>query len=71
MMQAQLGQTIKWSRRTVILIDIVLVLIPFLLLAGLEIYLRHTGDGLDERLFIPVDQPVERTAPTYQLNREL
>lgn len=70
-MQAQLGQTIKWSRRTVILLDIVLVLIPFLLLAGLEIYLRHTGYGLDERLFIPVDQPRERTATTYQLNREL
>ena len=54
MMQTQTGQTIKWSRKTIIFIDILLVLIPFLLLIGLEIYLRHTNYGLDDRLFIPM-----------------
>lgn len=66
MMQTQTRQTIKWSRKTVIFIEILLVLIPFLLLIGLEIYLRHTNYGLDDRLFIP-----QSSSSTYQLNPEL
>ena len=66
MMQAQTRQTIKWSRKTTIFIEILLVLIPFLLLIGLEIYLRHTHYGLDDRLFIP-----QSSSFTYQLNQEL
>ena len=65
-MQTQTGKTIKWSRKTVIFIEILLVLIPFLLLIGLEIYLRHTNYSLDDRLFIPQSSP-----STYQLNQEL
>ena len=65
-MQTQTGQTIKWSRKTIIFIEILLVLIPFLLLIGLEIYLRHTNYGLDDRLFIP-----QSSSSTYQLNPEL
>ncbi len=65
-MQAQTGQTIKWSRKTTIFIDILLVITPFLLLIGLEIYLRHTDYGLDDRLFIP-----QSSSFTYQLNQEL
>ena len=65
-MQTQTGKIIKWSRKTVIFIEILLVLIPFLLLIGLEIYLRHTNYGLDDRLFIP-----QSSSSTYQLNPEL
>lgn len=68
MMQTQTGQTIRWSRKTVILLDILLVVTPFLLLAGLEIYLRHTRYGLAERLFTPTGQT---STSAYQLNREL
>ncbi|MDE2741050.1 MAG: hypothetical protein OXI58_05650, partial [Gemmatimonadota bacterium] len=66
MMQTQTGQTIKWSRKTTIFIEILLVLIPFLLLIGLEIYLRYTNYGFDDRLFIP-----QSSSLTYQLNQEL
>lgn len=66
MMQPQTGRTIKWSRKTTIFLNILLVLIPFLLLIGLEIYLRHTHYGLDDRLFIP-----QSSSFTYQLNQEL
>ena len=65
-MQTQTGRTIKWSRKTTILIEILLVLIPFLLLIGLESYLRHTHYGLDDRLFIP-----QSSSFSYQLNPEL
>ena len=65
-MQTQTGQTIKWSRKTTIFIEILLVLIPVLMLIGLEIYLRHTHYGLDDRLFIP-----QSSSFTYQLNQEL
>ena len=65
-MQTQTGKTIKWSRKTTIFLNILLVLIPFLLLIGLEIYLRHTHYGLDDRLFIP-----QSSSSTYQLNPEL
>ena len=65
-MQTQTGRTIKWSRKTTIFVEILLVLIPFLLLIGLEIYLRHTNYGLDDRLFIP-----QSSSFTYQLNQEL
>lgn len=65
-MQTQTGRIIKWSRKTTIFIEILLVLIPFLLLTGLEIYLRHTNYGLDDRLFIP-----QSSSSTYQLNPEL
>lgn len=65
-MQTQTGKTIKWSRKTIIFIEILLVFIPFLLLIGLEIYLRHTNYGLDDRLFIP-----RSSSSTYQLNPEL
>ena len=80
-MQIQTGQTIKWSRKTIIFIDILLVLIPFLLLIGLEIYLRHTNYGLDDRLFIPMRDTQygledrsyisHSSSLTYQLNQEL
>ena len=66
MMQTQTGRTIKWSRKTTIFIEILLVLIPFVLLIGLEIYLRHTNYGLDDRLFIP-----QSSFFIYQLNQEL
>ena len=65
-MQTQTRQTIRWSRKTTIFLNILLVLIPFLLLIGLEIYLRHTHYGLDDRLFIP-----QSSSFTYQLNPEL
>ena len=65
-MQTQTGKTIKWSRKTVIFIEILLVLIPFLLLIGIEIYLRHINYGLDDRLFI-----LQSSSATYQLNPEL
>ena len=65
MMQTQTGQTIKWSRKTIILLEVLLVLIPFLLLIGLEVYLRHIHYGLDDRLFIP------QSSSFYQLNQEL
>ena len=65
-MQTQTEKTIKWSRKTTIFIEILLVLIPVLLLIGLEIYLRHTNYGLDDRLFIP-----QSSSSTYQLNQEL
>ena len=72
MMQTQTGQTVRWSRKTIVLLDILLVVTPFLLLTGLEIYLRHTGYGLDERLFIPAGQTRhQRSTATYQLNQEL
>lgn len=81
MMQTQTGQTIKWSRKNIIFIDILLVLIPFLLLIGLEIYLRHTHYGLDDRLFIPTPDTQydlddrshipQSSSFTYQLNQEL
>ena len=64
MMQTQSGQPIRWSRKSVILLDILLVVFPLLLLAGVEVYLRHTGYGLDGRLFLPTGQ-------AYQLNQEL
>ena len=71
-MQTQTGQTVRWSRKTIVLVDILLVVTPFLLLTGLEIYLRHTGYGLDERLFIPAGQTRhQRSTATYQLNQEL
>ena len=66
MMQTQTGRTIKWSRKTTIFIEILLVLIPFVLLIGLETYLRHTNYGLDDRLFIP-----QSSFFIYQLNQEL
>lgn len=66
MMQTQTGQTIKWSRKTTIFIEILLVLIPLLLLIGLEVYLRHIHYGLDDRIFIP-----QSSSFTYQLNPEL
>ena len=65
-MQTQTRQTIKWSRKTIIFLDILLVLIPVLLLIGLEVYLRHIHYGLDDRLFIP-----QSSSLTYQLNQEL
>ena len=65
-MQTQTRQTIKWSRKTIIFLDILLVLIPVLLLIGLEIYLRHIHYGLDDRLFIP-----QSSSLNYQLNQEL
>ena len=65
-MQTQTGRIIKWSRKTTIFIEILLVLIPFLLLIGLEIYLRYTNYGFDDRLFIP-----QSSSLTYQLNQEL
>ena len=65
-MQTQTGQTIRWSRKTIVFLNILLVLIPFLLLIGLEVYLRHANYGLDDRLFIP-----QSSSFTYQLNQEL
>ncbi len=65
-MQTQTGRVVKWSRKTTIFIEILLVLIPFLLFIGLEIYLRHNNYGLDDRLFIP-----QSSSLTYQLNQEL
>ena len=65
-MQTQTGQTIKWSRKTSLFLNILLALIPLLLLVGIEIYLRHIHYGLDDRLFIP-----QSSSSTYQLNREL
>lgn len=80
-MQTQTEQTAKWSRKTIILIDILLVLIPFLMLIGLEVYLRHTHYGLDDRLFIPMPDTQcdlddrsyipQSSSFTYQLNQEL
>ena len=71
-MQTQTGQTIRWSRKTIILLDILLVVTPLLLLAGLEVYLRHTRYGLDERLFIPAGQNRHQSSTsTYQLNQQL
>ena len=66
MMLMQTRQPIKWSRKTTIFIEILLVLIPFILLIGLEIYLRHIHYGLDDRLFIP-----QSSSFSYQLNQEL
>ena len=65
-MQTQTGKTIKWSRKTVVFLEILLVLIPVLLLIGLELYLRHIRYGLDDRLFIP-----QSSSLNYQLNQEL
>ena len=80
-MQTKTGQTIKRSGKTIIFIKILLVLIPFLPLIGLEIYLRHTHYGLDDRLFIPMRDPQygledrsyipQRSSFIYQLNQEL
>lgn len=80
-MKIQTGQTKNWSRKTIIFLDILLFLIPFLLLIGLEIYLRYTHYGLDDRLFIPVRYTQydfddssfisQSSSFTYQLNREL
>ena len=80
-MQTQTGRSVRWSRKTVVLLDILLVLFPFLLLVGLEIYLRHTHYGLDDRLFIPTrhtqyglddrSYTSQSSSFTYQLNQEL
>tara|TARA_Y100000588_G_scaffold379206_1_gene460978 strand:- start:342 stop:1778 length:1437 start_codon:yes stop_codon:yes gene_type:complete len=69
-MQEQTGQTTGWSRKTTLLVNALLALVSLLLFAGLELYLRHTHYGLDDRLFIPVRHATD-TSFTYQLNQEL
>jgi lysophospholipase L1-like esterase len=52
-----------------ILVNLSLAIIPFLFIAGMEIYLRHAGYGFENTLFVPAE--VQEGQTWYFLNQGL